>query len=345
MMRRHLGPCLLLLTISGVVLVAGCTNTFSAAVGPNQDLSLVSDFQVGDDRSEALRHLFGKKVPTPLREERRFKVECTDSTGFRHRKDWRNLIIVTDFREATWGSEAAKRALGAARHQELGAKAAAYAFGADVWADGQTVLFVHAAEPDGLLSLLEREGEDLVARFEDAVIEGLIKTMYLGGEQTAMVRGIQQRHGYLLRIPEEYSVEEQTENRFVRIKSMQPSGAMLWMFIYYQDKTGEALDPNLAMGIRDTVCERYYGGDEIDPERCTVRERAFLQYDALEIHGVYRNLDPPMGGPFKLICFHAGNRLYLIDLAVFNPPGDKTPQLRTLEAIARTFEHGPAERS
>jgi len=333
------------LTISGLLLGSGCTSTFSAAVGPNQDLSLVSDFQERDDHTEALRHLFGKKVHTPLRDERRFKVERTDSTGFRHRKDWRNLIILTDFRDATWGSEAAKRALGVARHQEMGARAAAYAFGADVWADGQTVLFVHAAERDGLLSLLEQEGEALVARFENAVIEGLIKTMYLGGEQTAMVRGIEQRHGYTLRVPEGYTVEEQTENRFVRIKTMQPNGAMLWMFVYYQEKSDETLDPNLAMGIRDTVCEHYYGGDEIDPGRSTVRERTFLQYDALEIHGVYRNLDPPMGGPFKLICFHAGDRLYLIDLAVFNPPGDKTPQLRTLEAIARTFVHSPAARS
>ncbi len=327
------------LGLMATLLTGGCTSSFSAAVGPNQDLTIISDFPVGDERAEQIRTLFGQRVATPLRPEARFKVERTDSTGFGPRKDWRNLIILADFTRPSWGTRAAERVLGADRLARLTADGAVgLQLSRDVWANGQTVLFFHAPSADAVGEWVEREGADLVARYEDSVIEGLMQTSFLAGEQAVMASGIAQRHGFALRIPKEYVVEEQAENRFVRIKTMQPNGVMLWLFVYYQEKTGDALDPNLALGLRDRLSELYYNGDKIDPSRVSVSPRTFLGHAALEILGLYQNLDPPMGGLFKLICFHAGDRLYLIDMAVYNPPGDKIPQLRTLEAIARTFQ-------
>ena len=98
------------------------------------------------------------------------------------------------------------------------------------------------------------------------------------------------------------------------------------------------LEAPLCMAIRDTLAAAYLSGDRIDPSRTTVRPIRFQGRDALEIYGLYQNDDPPMGGPFKMFCFHEGGRLYVVDIAVFNPPETKTPDLRVLEAIARTFE-------
>ena len=333
---------------------SGCTGSFSAAVGPNQDLTLVTDFPVGDDRTALVRELFGHKIETPLRPEARFRVEPTDSSGFETRRDWRNFVILSDFAEPTWGTRTVRRIFGDERvdailtgaghgaGHEAGHEAglqAGYLLTQDVWADGQTVLFIHAPSKASVRALIEREGEAIVERYEDHVIDGLTKTMFLGGEQTAMVDGIERALGYRLRIPEDYVVEWQAENRFLRIKTMEANGAMLWLFVYFQEQTQESLDPNLAMGLRDKLTERYYGGDQIDASRSEVRRRTFAGHEALEVFGLYQNLEPPMGGLFKLIAFHEGGRLYLIDMAVFNPPGDKIPLLRKLEAIARTLEH------
>lgn len=341
--RRRWEPCagglLAALAVLGL-LWAGCTGSFSVAVGPNQDLTLISDFQVGDDRTALARELFGRKIETPLRPEARFEVERTDSTGFETRRDWRNFVILSDFTEPTWGTRTARRIFGDERVDQIAAAGAAGALLAqDVWADGQTVLFLHAPTEASLRAWIEREGEALVARYEDRVIDGLTKTIFLGGEQTAMVDGIERELGFRLRIPEAYVVEWQAENRFLRVKTMEPNGAMLWLFVYFQEQTQASLDPNLAMGLRDKLTELYYEGDQIDASRSQVRRRTFAGHEALEVFGLYQNLEPPMGGLFKLMAFHAGGRLYLIDMAVFNPPGDKFPMLRKLEAIARTFEH------
>ena len=114
--------------------------------------------------------------------------------------------------------------------------------------------------------------------------------------------------------------------------------AALFLFVYYQDQKSPTIEPQLCMAIRDTLAAAYLSGDRIDPSRTRTEPIEFLGREAIEIYGLYQNYDPPMGGPFKMYCFHAYGRLYVVDLAVFNPPESKTPDLRVLEAIARTFE-------
>ncbi|MCK4303191.1 MAG: DUF4837 family protein [Candidatus Eisenbacteria sp.] len=320
------------------LLPLGCTRSFIVAVGPNQDVSIFSDFPVGDARLDLLRGILTRKVETPVRPESPFHVERADSNSFSSRRSWRNLAFLGDMTSHAWVARRCRQVVGEDRVRKLTASPAGYTFIRDAWADGQTILFVHAASRKALADLFEREGESLVQRFGSLVIEGLKETLFLSGEHTVLADGIYQRHGYRIRIPKDFLVEEQTENRFVRIKRVVPDEPVMFLFIYYQEHKAPSLNPNLCMAIRDTLAAVYFGHDRIEPSRTTVKHCRFLGRDAFEIYGLYQNLDPPMGGPFKMFCFLEDGRLYLIDLAVFNPPGDKTPQMRILEAVARTFE-------
>jgi hypothetical protein len=313
------------------------------AVGPNQDISLFSDFQVGDARSDLLRQLLEQPVATPVRPEVPFNVERGDSSRFRARRHWRNLVFLGDMRARGWCARLGERMLNPERLRQLKATPAGYVFGRDIWADGQTVLFVHAADADALGQLLRRDGEKMMGRFEELIIEGLAKTLFLSGEQVELEEAIRRRHGYRIRIPADFLVEEQAENRFVRMKRIVPGEPVMFFFIYYQPQATDTLNARHCMAIRDTLAAVYFGGDRIDRDHTEVHARSFLGREAIEIYGRYQNIRPPtaMGGPFKLFCFHEGGQLYLIDLAVFNPPGAKTPQMRILEAIASTFLLGP----
>ena len=332
---------LLWLALSCCVGYFGCTGSFVAAVGPNGDVSLFSDFQVGDARGDMLREFLTRLRPAPVRPEARFKVQRGDSTHFRRWRDWRNLTVLADMTSQRWGARLCRDVLSEARHAQLIDSAASYVFARDVWADGQTVLFVHARSAEALDALLEERGERLLAQFEDLVIEGVGTTLFLSGEQKALVRGISKRHGYSLRIPKDFVVEEQAANRFVRMKRILPGEPVLFLFAYYQEQRADTLDAQLCMAIRDTLASIYFGGDYIEHSRTEVKPVRFLDWPAIEIYGLYQNDDPPMGGPFKMFCFHDGGRLYVIDLAVFNPPGSKGSQLRILEAMARTFRVAP----
>ncbi len=328
----------MLALVGGTLLPTGCTQSFVAAVGPNDDAALFTDFPVGDARNDAVRRLLSTPVMTPLRPEAPFAVERADSNAFRSQRGFRNLILLGDMTSNRWCARQARSLIGEDRLRELRAKPAGHVFGQDVWADGQTVLFVHATSAAALDAFLEAEGDAIMRRFEYLVIEGLTKTLYLSGEQAQLADGIRQRHGYSLRIPKDFLVDEQADNRFVKLKRILPGEPVMFFFIYYQEQTHEELSADLCMTIRDTLGAIYYTGDRIARSRTEVRKRRFLGREALEIYGLYQNDSPPMGGPFKLLCFHDGGRLYLIDLAVFNPPGNKTPQLRILEAIARSFQ-------
>ncbi len=332
---RNLWPLILSLA---ACLPLACSSAFDFAVGPNGDATLFSDFPAGDARRDGLRGLLTTKIDTPVRPESPFKVDVTDSTQFRSRRLFRNLVILTDLSAERWGARTIQRLLGEEQSAQLASRSAAYRFLSDVWADGQTVLLVHARDGAALADLLAEHGATILDQFDDRIIGGLTKTLFeTYGEQELLSRGIGRRHGYQLRIPEDFFVEEQPENRYVRIKKAMPNGAMLYLSIYYQDQIADTLSGGFCVALRDTLAAVYSGGDRVELSRTTQRPTTFAGREAIEIYGLYQNLSPPMGGPFKLFGFHDGGRLYVIDLSVFNPPGNKLPQLRILEAVARTF--------
>jgi len=213
----------------------------------------------------------------------------------------------------------------------------------DVWATGQTVWLVHAVSAEALRQKLD-EDPGLLRKLEEKVIDGLGKTLYLNGEQGEIARGISRRHGYEIRIPKDFMVEEDAGNRFVRMKRIQPDEPVSFFLIYYEPSRLSDDDPRLATyctALRDTLAALYFGGDRVEPSRTRANWVDFQGRRTLEIYGLYQNDNPPMGGPFRSYCFQENGRLYLIDQAVFNPPGKKLPQLRLLEAIARTLRLGP----
>lgn len=320
---------------------AGCHRSFEIAVGPNEDIEIFSDLPSGDRRIEALARFFERKVETPIRPERLFSVTVAGSGSFQSMRRYRNLVVIGDLASPGWSRDLCTRVLGEAGCASVAGAEPAYVFTRDVWARGQTLLFVHAPDEERFAELLEQRGEEIIAQFTQRVIDGLGQTIFeLAGEQTALTDGISRRHGYQLRIPGDYLVDEAPQSRFVRIKRIQPDEPVTFLFVYYEPRRMELDDPRLptlCMALRDTLGGRYFGGDWVDPTRTKASRTTFLGRPALEIYGLYQN-DAPMGGPFRMYCFHEGDRLYLIDLAVYNPPGRKLPYLRQLEAIARTFE-------
>ena len=330
-------PRRILLVFLALVSLSGCTKSFQMARGSNADVSLFSDFQRGDGRAALVDKLLEGKIDAPVRPEAPFNVGHVDSTGFRTRQHWRNLVFLADMTRGGWSAQTSRRILGEAGTAALTAEPAAYRFASDIWADGQSVLFIHAVSEEALRDLLAREAEAIRTGFERRVVDGLKQTLYVSGEQTSLSDGILRRHGYRIRVPKDFFIEEQPDNRFVRLKQMMPSGAMLYLFVYYQEQQADTLNPYFAMAVRDTLASIYSQGDRIEYSRTKVTPCRFLGRDAYEIYGLYQNLNPPMGGPFRLYCFHDNGRLYLIDLSVFNPPADKLPQLRILQAVAESF--------
>jgi hypothetical protein len=324
-----------------IIVQLACSESHIVAEGPNGEVTLFSDFPIGDTRRDLARGLLVSWQATPVRPERAFKLEVADSTGFRLRRNWRNLVFLADMRSRSWSAEQARKLMPETAYRHIASLPAGYALVPNAYADGQAILLLHATSTEALEALLREQGRDILDHFFDVIITGLSTTLYAAGEQTLMAQGIERRHGYRVRIPVGFFVEEQAENRFVRMKQVMPSGAVMYLFVYYQDQSGAVLSAPACMALRDTLASVYSSGDRIEPSRTTARRIEFLGRDAVEIYGLYQNMNPPMGGPFKSICFLEGGRLFLIDMSVFNPPGDKLPQLRMLEAIARTFTCEP----
>lgn len=318
-------------------LLASCSDSRVIAEGPNGEATLFCDFPAGDVRRDLARGMLVDWQETPVRPERAFKVEVADSTGFRVRRNWRNLVYLSDMRSHSWSAVQARKLLSDAAYRQLVSAPAGHAFAADAYADGQTILVLHGASAEAFEQWIDGQGQTVLDAFSGLVIAGLQKTLFASGEQKQMAAGIERRHGYRLRIPADFLVEEQAENRFVRIKQVMPSGAVMYLYVYYQEQAGESLSAPFCMALRDTLASIYSGGGRVEPERTKTRRMDFLGCDAVEVYGLYRHMDPPMGGPFRAFCFRDGGRTYLIDMSVFNPPGEKLPQLRILEAIARTF--------
>jgi len=317
----------------------GCDKALrKIVVGPNEDVSLFSDFPVGDERGSLVRSMLTKKVPTPIRAEQPYQVEMTDSLGFRLRDDWRNLVFLADMTSQSWSARICRSSMGEERVNELVTAGAGHILTKDLWANGQTVLFFHAKDASSLAGYLDEVSADLLDSFDNQIIEGLKTTIFVDGEQGEMSDLLAGEFGYRVKIPKHFVIEQQRENRYFRMKYMMPSGAMVYLSIYYHERQPEPIDPRFCVALRDTLAARYSHGDQVTVERTTAEVVSWLGRECLILFGHYQNDNPPMGGPFKSICFNDQDRMYMIDLSVFNPAGRKLAQLRTLEAIARTFE-------
>jgi Domain of unknown function (DUF4837) len=313
----------------------------AAAVGPNSEVTLVTDLAPDSPARLAAIRAIAREVVTTRREPA-FTIEAVAGADFPTVRYHRNLIFVADLRASGPTAELVRELEAELESNPIAALPEAavtkpiHCFQLrDPWARGQTVLVLAGEGEAPLAAAIHAEADSLYARFEAAVTGAVGVLLFAGGEEAELSRALAERHGFSLRIPRGYRVGEAQGARFVRL-FMREHGARL-LFVHWQDGAAVLPAPEHCLALRAELAHRYYEGDFIDSTRTTAAVGEFLGHEAIQLAGVWQNDRFTMGGPFRTYCFLDADRFVMIDLVVFAPDGSKAGLLRQLEAIARTY--------
>ena len=219
----------------------------------------------------------------------------------------------------------------------------------DVYAQGQTALYLFADTEAQLLQTLERRGQAVIARFRDEEITGIQEALLAGTRQNRpLTQQLRADYGYTLRVPNGYQVASQRAD-FVWLRNAE---AVLDrnLFVARRPYTSEAqFSPDSVLAWRDAIGRTsIFGSGAPDTTSYlmteyyvppTSRPVNFGGAYALETRGLWKLKNNRMGGPFvSYVVLDADQQnLYYLEGFLYAPDRKKRDYLRELEALLYTF--------
>lgn len=149
---------------------------------------------------------------------------------------------------------------------------------------------------------------------------------------------------FSLQIPETYRLfSNDKDGRFLsliyRAKMQNREIPDKYISVYYEPMPQNKVDLNWLIAKRQEIGQKYFEGDEFDPNLIRKESITFQKREAFRLLGAWKNLKHMIGGGFQSYAFWDENTktAYLIDNVVFFPAGDKLPILVELYVISNSF--------
>ncbi len=202
----------------------------------------------------------------------------------------------------------------------------------DLWARNQLICVFIAK--DSLALGLRRYALRIHYTFEQNLLKRLEEATYREGYDERLTRYLLDRYGFGIKVPKGFMIDERfKENNFIYIFGHNPDRSI---FIYWGKRRD--LDKNRLLALRDSLTQRFYGGDILVKNLTTTEETDFLGSPGLRILGVWENEKEVIGGPFISYCFNYNDRFFFIDGTLFLPGKRKLTSLFQLKIILKTFK-------
>jgi len=210
----------------------------------------------------------------------------------------------------------------------------------DPWAKNQLLVVLAANTAPELAEKLVANKQELYNLFEEKLIRETREQMFSQLEQTEMAQKLLHSYGWTLRIQHDYIINiERPMDQFVMLRRSLP-GRERWLFVHWLDDADpHVITEDWAIARRNKLTTEFYDKDIIDGNHVAAEEIDFIGRPALKLEGLWRNDNKMVGGPFRTYVFfdEPTNRIYMIDIAVYFPGGQKEPFLRQLDIMAHSF--------
>jgi hypothetical protein len=329
-MRATIGPAVGL-AILLALLAAGCGGPVVTAAGESDDLVIVRD-AAAPAAARVLREVMESPVDWLL-EEGAFRAAETEPERFKLYTNRRHLLLV-----GVWGEGGVEDLVGRRVEGLSRGGAPSLHVVRDIWAKGQVVGVIMGRSDEEIRRYVESAGEEILARFEGAVVERFAENLRHRASATGIEEALLARFGWALAPPKGYELfTTDDEERFAFFRRTGPDRTIS---IYWQDGEVGFASGEFAIAKRGELGERYFDGDEIEWRReLSIDSVQFAGRPAVRLSGWWANTELVGGGPFRTYCFFepSQGRVYVIDVSLFAPGQDKVALMRNLDAVAHTF--------
>jgi hypothetical protein len=237
-------PRLLAAILLCLVLSACSRHKPVQAVGPNDEISVLTNTDPGGLVAGEIRELLAYPVEVMGKEDA-FRLDFVAYRRFNVHRWVKNQVFAVDLSKRDDLARALPGMVPPSVQERLAAKEPLMVLVRDLWATGQTSLFVLAWSYQDLLDLLRGADADAWRRrYEDAVVDGLQKTMYAAGEDRVIPAEVARKFGWTMRLTAGFHAAEHAEGNFVKFNTENPVRLIL---VHWVDEevplTEEAWEP------------------------------------------------------------------------------------------------------
>ncbi len=174
--------------------------------------------------------------------------------------------------------------------------------------------------------------------FDQAFLERENKHIFQRMEQKKLSEELGEKNGWRMRIQHDYIIiREDSLNNFLWIGRAFP---YRWISVHWIEQTSNLfLNRDLALKLNKEYPQQFYGAISFTDHFLTIEETFFNHWSAWRIQGLWEHKKKTMGGPFISYIFYDGvtDRIYHINLLIYNPGNPKVILLRQMDIIAQTF--------
>ncbi len=313
-------------------LLAACSGPTMPAFGDSDDLVIVMEPGAGEALRAAVADVFEATDPW-LVGEPVFEAEYAAPADLADYTTRRNLLLCGTWSDAGVAGIVRDRVPGVPVSDEPG-----MAVATDIWAGRQVVAALMAGSEDQLVAYLAEQDGELADRLVDAVRKRLVTALDRDAETSGLHDALEQRFGWTISVPEDYELDTGAEDDgFVRFDRRKPDR---YIFVTWRPGLPEDVTLEFALEERTRLCAAYHNGDVVQEGRPVRSDTVRIDgHPALRIRGWWGNSDYTAGGPFVAYCFAVPEerRVYYLDANLFAPGLDKTPLMRHLDAVLRSF--------
>jgi hypothetical protein len=321
------------------VYLGGCAKK-PESLGGETKLFVVADSSDWAYLEAAFKNVFEKTMHTP-QPEKVFEVHWVPPDRFNEVATRKNLVLLGALNSPGELTPKIKNMLSQEVRERVEAGSEFVFTKKDPWAKQQLLVVLVSNDLPELREKLEGNKEFLYNLFEEKLIAETTEDMFEMLEQKELEKELLKKYGWTIRIQHDYFINSESPiDRFVMLRRSLPSSER-WIFVHWIDGAdANIINEEWAIQTRNRLAGKFYENDKVNEEYTYSKEVDFLGRPALMLEGLWENNEKVIGGPFRSYSFYdePSGRIYMIDIAVFYPAGDKEPFLRQLDIMAHSFK-------
>lgn len=323
--------------LATVCLTVGC-NYKPRAGGVENQLHVLASFEDLPHVRTIIDSVFGRAVYTPAPEPY-FDLTYVDPVEFNAVKRSHNLLVVSVLGIADSTADRIAQSVLPVDQLDLVRGGDNQVFSTrDLFARGQVFSLVVGRSPDDLIRGLRERGEWLFRQYDDAFIERQAEHVFRRRERKELTAELQEKYRWRIRIQHDYvTIREEPSRNFVWIGRAFP---YRWFAVQWMDAPrSKDLDQLMVTEMVNDFPGAYYGKIGFVDAYQRSEPVEFGEWDAWRVEGLWEHKEEVKGGPFISYVFYdeKSDRLFHINLLVYNPGRTKIVSLRQMEIMARTF--------
>jgi len=339
-----------------LLFTAGCYEKgrkMQAAIGLPGKINIVMPVAMkSHPTGKIIDSIFTAELEVFPRDEQLFNVRYVNPDQLNNsHKSIRNLIFVFTYDDRSADAGKIKSLIKPESLNSLMADTAAFVYTqSDVFARGQEIMYLFAADKPTLLRKIKLNAKKLTDHFNEKEKQRLKNGLLKSKANQALAERLTKKYGINIKIPFGYQLADQQQD-FIWLRQINPADDKDVWIARKKFSGMQAFEQKNLISFRNSICRQYLFEDPEKPDTYLVTETSlsfkpvitrtvnFNNLYAVEMRGLWKTNIPSMGGPFLgyAMVDEATGYFYYIEGFTFSPAKSQREIMRELEVILSSF--------